>query len=152
MLCMLGDRGCWANLPPGLQVPLQQWHAKVTADGVLGLDTPRLRLPGIDDAPEPCGARRYVRADQDRMDADHIARNRSVITPLISPSRHVIRFILESVAQAATRSPARSRHRLRRCTGTDQTALAGPGYRADGDVHHGLETARGPRVPVAGGP
>jgi hypothetical protein len=45
--------GFRADLPPGLQVPLQQWHAKVTADGVLGLDTPRLRLLGIDDAPEP---------------------------------------------------------------------------------------------------
>ena len=40
-------------MPPRLQVPLQQWHAKVTADGVLGLYTPLLRPPGLDDAPEP---------------------------------------------------------------------------------------------------
>jgi len=25
MLCVLGDRGFRADLPPGLQVPLQQW-------------------------------------------------------------------------------------------------------------------------------
>ena len=51
MLCVLGDRGFRADLPPGLQVPLQQWHAKVTVSGVLGVYT--LRLPGLDDAPEP---------------------------------------------------------------------------------------------------
>ena len=53
MLCMLGDRGFRADLPPGLQVPLQQWHAKVTVSGVLGIYTLRLRLPGLDDAPDP---------------------------------------------------------------------------------------------------
>ncbi len=39
MLCVLGDRGFRADLPPGLQVPLQQWHAKVTVSGVLGIYT-----------------------------------------------------------------------------------------------------------------
>ena len=53
MLCVLGDRGFRADLPPGLQVPLQQWHAKVTVSGVLGTYTLRLRLPGLDDAPDP---------------------------------------------------------------------------------------------------
>ncbi|MFI5068838.1 MAG: hypothetical protein ACHP9Z_33335 [Streptosporangiales bacterium] len=54
MLCVLGDRGFRADLPPGLQVPLQQWHAKVTVSGVLGIYTLRLRLrlPGLDDAPD----------------------------------------------------------------------------------------------------
>jgi hypothetical protein len=37
MLCVLGDRGLRADLPPELQVPLQQWHAKVTATGMLGI-------------------------------------------------------------------------------------------------------------------
>ena len=45
MLCLLGDRGFRVDLPPGLQVPLQQWHAKVTVTGVLGRYTLRLRLP-----------------------------------------------------------------------------------------------------------
>jgi hypothetical protein len=53
MLCVLGDRGFRADLPPGLAVPLQQWHAKVTVNGVLGIYTLRLRLPGLDDAPDP---------------------------------------------------------------------------------------------------
>ena len=30
VLCVLGDRGFRADLPPGLQVAVQQWHAKVT--------------------------------------------------------------------------------------------------------------------------
>ena len=53
MLRVLGDRGFRADLPPGLQLPLQQWHAKVAVTGVLDTYTLRLRLPGLDDAPDP---------------------------------------------------------------------------------------------------
>jgi hypothetical protein len=53
MLTVLGDRGFRADLPPGLQVPLQQWHAKVSLLGTLGHYTLRLRLPGLDDVPDP---------------------------------------------------------------------------------------------------
>jgi hypothetical protein len=55
MLRVLGDRGFQADLPPGLQLPLQQWHAKVSVTGVLGTYTLRLRLPGLDGAPDPAG-------------------------------------------------------------------------------------------------
>jgi len=57
VLCLLGDRGFRVDLPPGLQVPLQQWHAKVTLTGVLDRYTLRLRLPGLDDRPDPGGQR-----------------------------------------------------------------------------------------------
>jgi hypothetical protein len=30
VMSVLGDRGFRVDLPPGLQIPLQQWHAKVT--------------------------------------------------------------------------------------------------------------------------
>jgi hypothetical protein len=53
VLCLLGDRGFRVDLPPGLQVPLQQWHAKVILTGVLDRYTLRLRLPGLDDLPDP---------------------------------------------------------------------------------------------------
>jgi hypothetical protein len=53
VLGVLGDRGFRADLPPGLQVPLQQWHAKVTVTGSLGTYTLRLRLPDLDDVPDP---------------------------------------------------------------------------------------------------
>ena len=53
VLCVIGDRGFRVDLPPGLQVPLQQWHAKVTVTGTLGNYTLRLRLPDLDDMPDP---------------------------------------------------------------------------------------------------
>ena len=53
VMCVLGDRGFRVDLPPGLQVPLQQWHAKVTLTGALGQYMLRLRLPDLDDAPDP---------------------------------------------------------------------------------------------------
>jgi len=51
VLCLMGDRGFRVDLPPGLQVPIQQWHAKVTVNGAL--DNYVLRLPDLDDAPDP---------------------------------------------------------------------------------------------------
>ena len=53
VLWFLGDRGFRVDLPPGLQVPLQQWHAKVTLTGALDSYTLWLRLPDLDDAPDP---------------------------------------------------------------------------------------------------
>jgi hypothetical protein len=53
VLCLLGDRGFRVDLPPGLELPLQQWHAEVNLSGVLGSYTLRLRLPDLDDVPDP---------------------------------------------------------------------------------------------------
>jgi hypothetical protein len=53
VLRVLGDRGFRVDLPPGLAIPLQQWHAKVTLAGVLDHYTLRLRLPDLDDAADP---------------------------------------------------------------------------------------------------
>ena len=52
MLYLSGDRGFRADLPPGMRVPLQQWHAKVRLDGLLAAYTIRLRLPHLDEDPE----------------------------------------------------------------------------------------------------
>jgi hypothetical protein len=52
MLYLSGDLGFRADLPPGMRIPLQQWHAKVRLDGVLGVYTIRLRLPHLDDDPD----------------------------------------------------------------------------------------------------
>ena len=49
MLFLLGDRGFRADMPPGMRMPLQQWHAKVRVDGVHASYTIRLRLPHLDD-------------------------------------------------------------------------------------------------------
>ncbi len=62
VLSVVGDRGFRVDLPPGLQVPLQQWHAKVTLNGALNNYTLRLRLPDLDDVPEPSAA--YVTGER----------------------------------------------------------------------------------------
>lgn len=49
MLYLSGDLGFRADLPPGLKLPLQQWHAKVRIDGLLASYTLRMRLPHLDD-------------------------------------------------------------------------------------------------------
>jgi hypothetical protein len=52
MLYLSGDLGFRADLPPGMRIPLQQWHAKVRLDGLLDAYTIRLRLPHLDDDPD----------------------------------------------------------------------------------------------------
>ena len=49
MLYLSGDRGFRADIPPGLALPLQQWHAKVRIDGIMNSYTLRMRLPDLDD-------------------------------------------------------------------------------------------------------
>jgi hypothetical protein len=53
LLYLTGDLGFRVDLPPGMQIPLEQWHAKVRLNGILGTYTIRLRLPGLDDVPAP---------------------------------------------------------------------------------------------------
>jgi hypothetical protein len=53
MLYVTGDLGFRADLPPGMRLPLQQWHAKVRLEGVLTSYVLRLRLPDLDDEEEP---------------------------------------------------------------------------------------------------
>jgi hypothetical protein len=49
MLYLTGDMGFRADIPPGLALPLQQWHAKVRVDGMLDSYTLRMRLPDLDE-------------------------------------------------------------------------------------------------------
>ncbi len=52
LLYLSGDLGFRVDLPPGLRVPLQQWHVKVRLQGVHADYTLRLRLPDLDDVPD----------------------------------------------------------------------------------------------------
>ena len=52
LLYLSGDLGFRVDLPPGMQVPLQQWHVKVRMQGSQGDYSLRLRLPDLDDAPD----------------------------------------------------------------------------------------------------
>jgi hypothetical protein len=49
MLYLSGDLGFRADIPPGMALPLQQWHAKVRLDGILDSYTLRIRLPDLDE-------------------------------------------------------------------------------------------------------
>ena len=60
MLYLSGDLGFRADIPPGMALPLQQWHAKVRLDGILDSYTLRMRLPDLDDEPT---ARTTTRAE-----------------------------------------------------------------------------------------
>ena len=66
VLCVVGDRGFRVDLPPGLQVPLQQWHAKVTLNGTLDRYVLRLRLPDLDDVPDPAEEARALSVTGER--------------------------------------------------------------------------------------
>ena len=51
LLYVTGDRGFRADIPPGMRLPLQQWHAKVRLTGGLGTYTLLVRLPELDHQP-----------------------------------------------------------------------------------------------------
>ena len=53
VLYVSGDRGFRVDLPPEMWAPVQQWHAKIRLQGLLDSYTLRLRLPDLDDLPEP---------------------------------------------------------------------------------------------------
>lgn len=53
LLYMSGDRGFRVDLPPGMSIPLQQWHIKIRLTGSLDNYILRLRLPDFDEEPDP---------------------------------------------------------------------------------------------------
>jgi predicted component of type VI protein secretion system len=55
LLYLSGDLGFRVDLPPGMEVPLQQWHIKVRLQGAQGDYTLRLRLPDLDDVTDEPG-------------------------------------------------------------------------------------------------
>jgi predicted component of type VI protein secretion system len=84
MLYLTGDRGFRADIPPGMGLPLQQWHAKVRLDGVLDSYTLRMRLPDLDEADEDEGA----------VGADVVPERQMTITRLRAPLSDADRLVL----------------------------------------------------------
>lgn len=78
LLYLSGDLGFRVDLPPGLQVPLQQWHIKIRLQGVHGDYTLRLRLPDLDDVPDL--------PDEAADDSDGDAERTGVSDELASPA------------------------------------------------------------------
>ena len=87
MLYLAGDLGFRADIPPGMALPLQQWHAKVRIDGVLDSYTLRVRLPDLDEEPDaepgPAGAV-----------AEALPERRTTSTKLRAPLNDADRLVL----------------------------------------------------------
>jgi hypothetical protein len=75
MLFLSGDRGFKADIPAGMSLPIQQWHAKVRLDGLLDSYTLRVRLPDLDEEDDEAGI--------DGGDAEAAA------AAAVAPERHV---------------------------------------------------------------
>jgi hypothetical protein len=90
VLYVSGDRGFRVDLPPGTRAPLQQWHAKVRLQGLLGSYNLRLRLPDLDDAPEQdLGASQGERIPAGRT-GEHLITSTRSRPPLSGPDRLIL--------------------------------------------------------------
>jgi predicted component of type VI protein secretion system len=99
VLCLLGDRGLRIDLPPGLQVPLQQWRAEVILHGALDRYALRVRLPDLDDLPDP--------EAQAPPTGEHAATSTRYRAPLTDTDRLVLAARFEAyLARRHTAEPA----------------------------------------------
>lgn len=94
VLYLSGDRGFRVDLPPGMQIPVQQWHAKVRLEGVIDSYTLRLRLPDLDDVPDQDGesehAGRAPVAPAARATGEHLVTSTRHRAPLTDSDRLVM--------------------------------------------------------------
>jgi hypothetical protein len=92
MLYLSGDRGFRADLPPGLRVPLQQWHAKVRLDGLHSSYTIRLRLPHLDEdePPEESAGDTGEQPVRRVVAAERVVTSTKLRTPLNASDRLVL--------------------------------------------------------------
>jgi hypothetical protein len=91
MLFLSGDRGFKADIPAGLALPIQQWHAKVRLDGLLDSYTLRVRLPDLDEEEEDAddGV-----AESDKAAVEVIPERHVTATRLRAPLNDVDRLVL----------------------------------------------------------
>jgi hypothetical protein len=144
VLCVLGDRGFRVDLPPGLQVPLQQWHAKVTLSGALDSYTLRLRLPDLDDAPDPAeeAPAAYVTGERSVTSTRHHA-------PLTGSDRLVLAARFEAYLtwrHAGNPAPASARDTADRIGWQAHTVAKRCENIRDRYVRLGVPGLRGPRA------
>lgn len=90
MLYLSGDRGFRADIPPGMALPLQQWHAKIRLDGVIDSYTLRVRLPDLDEEDD-----QEEEGEQPSAAAAEVVPERSVTsTRLRAPLNDADRLVL----------------------------------------------------------
>jgi hypothetical protein len=94
LLHLSGDRGFRADLPPGMRLPVQEWHAKVGLQGVLADYTLRLRLPDLDDVSDvegqPGQASGAPAGSPPARTGDHLVTSTRYRPPLTDSDRLVL--------------------------------------------------------------
>ncbi len=143
-MCVLGDRGFRVDLPPGLQIPLQQWHAKVQLNGTLGRYTLWLRLPDLDDVPDLADDVRDAAVATER--AATSTRHRA---PLTSSDRLVLAARFETYLtwrHTANPAPASARQTANRIGWQAHTVAKRCENIRERYVRTGVPGLRGPRA------
>ena len=144
VLCVVGDRGFRVDLPPGLQVPLQQWHAKVTLNGTLDRYVLRLRLPDLDNVPDPAEEARALSVTGER--AVTSTRHRA---PLTASDRLVLAARFEAYLtwrQAGEPTPRSARDTAQRIGWQAHTVAKRCENIRDRYARLGVPGLRGPRA------
>jgi len=144
VLCVVGDRGFRVDLPPGLQVPLQQWHAKVTLTGTLDRYVLRLRLPDLDNVPDPAEEARALSVTGER--AVTSTRHRA---PLTASDRLVLAARFEAYLtwrQAGEPTPRSARDTAQRIGWQAHTVAKRCENIRDRYARLGVPGLRGPRA------
>jgi len=80
MLFLTGDRGFKADIPAGMALPIQQWHAKVRLEGLLDSYTLRVRLPDLDEEEDD---------DPGEADGEDASAEPAVAVADVAPERSV---------------------------------------------------------------
>ncbi len=125
MLYLSADLGFRVDLPPGMRIPIEQWHAKVRLNGRLGSYTLRLRLPHLDaEEPEHAGGGTQRSQPAEGSTAAHKAtsphvrtstRNRAPLTPtdrLVLAARFEEYLDWRHVGEPAPRSAKQAAERI----------------------------------------
>jgi hypothetical protein len=108
VLYVSGDRGFRVDLPPGMRAPVQQWHAKIGLQGLLGSYTLRLRLPDLDDVPDhdPGVGQEKILADPT---GEHLVTSTRRRPPLSGPDRLILAARFEDYLNWRHTGPAAPR-------------------------------------------
>lgn len=125
MLYLSADLGFRVDLPPGMRIPIEQWHAKVRLNGMIASYTLRLRLPHLDaDEPDDAdiGDQQSEQTDPDatarKMTSPHArtsTRNRAPLTPtdrLVLAARFEEYLDWRHVGEPAPRSAKQAAERI----------------------------------------
>jgi hypothetical protein len=157
MLYLSADLGFRVDLPPGMRVPIEQWHAKVRLNGMFGSSyTLRLRLPHLDgEEPEPQGAgdqrsqAAEGEAEANRVTSPHArtsTRNRAPLSPtdrLVLAARFEEYLDWRHVGEPAPRSAKQAAERI----GWDpHTVTKRCENIRNRYARHGVAELRGPRA------